>query len=234
MKNEQALLSLAEFDDGMALKITSLQKMNSYLFPVPLFKISSKFNKVIEVSLENGKLVLNSKNANYSYGSLFAIFKKAFEVFRISFEDKKNVLMLGLGGGSVAKYLAGEYDHLKIDAVELDPVIIDIANEYFELSDIKNITTICADANEFVRACIKKYDLILIDLFIDTEPPSFCFEEEFIKEISAMCSKKGQILFNQSMKVKLPEGEKLYSRYFERTVRKKILHNSILLMENPK
>lgn len=218
----------------MALKVTSLQKMNSYLFPVPIFKTSSKFNKVIEVSLENGKLVLNSKNANYSYGSLFAIFKKSFEVFRISFENKKNVLMLGLGGGSVVKYLASEFSHLNIDSVELDPVIIEVANEYFGLDEFKNITTICDDANEFVKTNTKKYDLILIDLFIDTEPPPFCFEDAFIKNISMLCSKKGQVLFNQSMKVKLPDGENQYSRYFERTVRKKILHNSILLMEHPK
>jgi cyclopropane fatty-acyl-phospholipid synthase-like methyltransferase len=218
----------------MALKITSLQKMNSYLFPVSIFRTSSKFNKVIEVSLENGKLVLNSKNANYSYGSLFAIFKKAFDVFRISFHDKKNVLMLGLGGGSVVKYLATEHPHLTIDAVELDPVIMEVANDYFELSEFKNITTICDDAREFVKASTNRYDLILIDLFIDTEPPLFCFEESFIKNISALCSKKGQVLFNQSMKVKLPDGENQYSRYFERAIQKRILHNSILLMEKPK
>ena len=44
------------------LPVLSNQKMNSYLFPVTIFKTSSRFNKVIEVSVENGNLVLNSKN----------------------------------------------------------------------------------------------------------------------------------------------------------------------------
>ncbi len=183
---------------------------------------------MIEVSLENGRLVLNSANANYSYGSLFAIFKKSFEAFQLSFKDKTYVLMLGLGGGSVVKYLASKFNHLKIDAVELDPVIIDVANTYFELASFKNISTICEDASVFVEKTTKKYDLILIDLFIDTAPPSFCLEAAFIDAIAKCCTEKtGEVIFNKSMTRDGRSAPLHYQKHFKNIITKNILNNQL-------
>ena len=71
----------------MALQITFFQKLFSYILPVSILKTKSEFNSSLEVTVENGKLVLNSANANYSYGSLFKIFKKAFVEFNVAPED---------------------------------------------------------------------------------------------------------------------------------------------------
>ena len=43
-------------------------KLLSYLIPINIHKQNSDINKTLEITWNNGKLVLDSKNTNYSYG----------------------------------------------------------------------------------------------------------------------------------------------------------------------
>jgi spermidine synthase len=61
------------------------------------------------------------------------------------------ILILGVGGGSVIKTLVDEIKFKgSITGVEIDPEIINIANTYFKLDEIKNLTIVIDDAFEFV------------------------------------------------------------------------------------
>jgi spermidine synthase len=53
-----------------------IQKIVSYLYPIKVKEISSERSGSLEVTLVNGKLVIDSENANYSYGSLQQVLKK--------------------------------------------------------------------------------------------------------------------------------------------------------------
>lgn len=182
----------------MEFKPTALQKLNSFILPVKILKTSSSFNPVLEITLENGRLVLNAAHANYSYGSLLDVFLQAFEHFRISFARKK-ILMLGMGAGSVAKHIAMKNSTVQIDAVEIDKVVIDLSINYFNLNRFPSIHIIHDDAFSYVEKCSQTYNLILVDLFIDNEPPDFSSKENFIKKLIELVSPKGEILINQSM-----------------------------------
>lgn len=111
------------------------KKLLSYLYPITLFKANSTISKTIEVTLSGGELVLDSKNANYSYGSLQRILRIGLK--RIGYSKivkMDNILVLGVAGGSVIKTLAQEIEYKgKITGVEIDPYIIDIANRFFKL-----------------------------------------------------------------------------------------------------
>jgi len=80
-----------------------------------------------------------------------------------------DVLLLGLGGGTIANNLRSMYK-CRIDAVELDERIPEIAKEYFNLSDSINI--FIDDARHYIETTNKKYDLIVIDLFRGESPPA--------------------------------------------------------------
>jgi predicted membrane-bound spermidine synthase len=175
-----------------------LKKLFSYLIPITILKQKSTLSKTIEVTWTDGKLVLNSKNTNYSYGNLQRILRRGLK--EIGFERIKSmhsILVLGVAGGSVIRTLVDEINFKgKITGIEIDKNIIDIANTYFYLDRIPNLEIIIDDANKYVSNSNFKFDLILIDIFQDSKMPAFLFESIFINRICALLQPKGFILFN--------------------------------------
>lgn len=174
------------------------KKILSYFIPVNLLRKDSEVSQRLEVTLNYGKLVLDSKNTNYSYGSLQRILRKGLHY--IGFERIRgfsNVLVLGVAGGSVIKTLSEDIGYKgKITGVEIDPKVIELANTYFGLADVPNCTIVIDDAFEFVLKTKDRYDLIIIDIFKDTVMPNFLFEEFFINRINFLLKVNGFILFN--------------------------------------
>ena len=175
-----------------------LKKLFSYIIPFNIFKQKSTISQTLEVTWTDGELVLDSKNTNYSYGSLQRILRKGLKF--IGFEKiqtMNQILVLGVAGGSVIKTLVDEiHFEGKITGVEIDKAIIEIANEYFHLDQIQNLEIVIDDAFEFVLKTKDKYDLIIIDVFQDVRMPNFLFEKFFIDRICFLLNSKGFILFN--------------------------------------
>jgi spermidine synthase len=175
-----------------------LKRLFSYFVPVTIYRENSPVSKSIEVTWNNGHLVLDSKNTNYSYGSLQRILRKGLK--NIGFEKVRNmehILVLGVAGGSVIKTLVDEVSYKgKITGVEIDPEIIAVANAWFKLDEIDNLEIIIDDAFEFVRKTDEKYDLIIIDVFQDENMPAFLFEQSFANRAGFLLNPKGYILFN--------------------------------------
>jgi spermidine synthase len=174
------------------------KKLFSYIIPLNIFKQKSTISQTLEVTWTDGELVLDSKNTNYSYGSLQRILRKGLKFIgfeRILAMDK--ILVLGVAGGSVIKTLVDEiHFEGKITGVEIDKYVIAIANEYFHLDQIQNLEIVIDDAFEFVLKTKEKYDLIIIDVFQDTNMPNFLFEKFFVDRICYLLNSKGFILFN--------------------------------------
>jgi len=174
------------------------KKWFSYFIPMLVYEKKSAVSKNLEVTWNNGELVLDSKNTNYSYGSLQRILRIGLK--SISFEKvakMKNILVLGVAGGSVIKTLVNEIKFSgKITGVEIDPEIINIANTYFALDQIPNLEIVIDDAFEFVLKTKESYDLIIIDIFQDTNMPNFLFEKFFANRLGYLLKSQGFLLFN--------------------------------------
>ncbi|SCY41059.1 Spermine/spermidine synthase [Flavobacterium anhuiense] len=153
---------------------------------------------MIEVTWANGELVLDTENTNYSYGSLQRILR--YGLRNIGYDkilEMEHILLLGVAGGSVVKTLVDEIAYKeKITGVEIDPDMIQIANEYFNLNQIKQLEVVIDDAFEFVLKTKDKYDLIIIDIFEDTHMPNFLFEKFFVDRVCTILKDNGFVLFN--------------------------------------
>ena len=216
------------------------KKLFSYVLPLNIHKQNSAISKNIEVTWTNGELVLDSKNTNYSYGSLQRILRKGLK--DIGFErilKMHTILVLGVAGGSVIKTLSEEIKYKgKITGVEIDPEIITIANSYFHLDQIPNCEIIIDDAFEFVLKTKEKYDLIIIDIFQDTTMPNFLFEEFFQNRTCFLLKEKGIILFNtMCLSEKENHRNKNYLKqvnaalFTARTIPRVEDHNELIILE---
>jgi spermidine synthase len=188
-----------------------VRKLFSYFIPINVYKKNSALSKSLEVTWNNGELVLDSKSTNYSYGSLQRILRKGLKYIGFDrIRTFESVLLLGVAGGSVIKTLVDEVQFIgKSTGVEIDEAVIKIANEYFELYKIPNIEIVIDDAFEYVLKTKKTYDLIIIDIFQDTTMPNFLFEDFFINRINSLLNLNGFILFNTMVISKLQEDRNL-------------------------
>ncbi len=79
--------------------------------------------------------------------------------------DINRILLLGLGGGAVVRQLQTLASFSTLDAIEIDPVHIKIAKQWFGVTH-KNINVRHADAIKWVKNNSgQQYDIIIDDLF---------------------------------------------------------------------
>ncbi|KIA86628.1 spermidine synthase [Flavobacterium sp. AED] len=220
-----------------------IKKIFSYLIPIKIYQSKSSLSKSIEVTWANGELVLDSENANYSYGSLQRILRIGLK--NIGFEKiaaMEHILVLGVAGGSVIKTLVDEIKFKgKITGVEIDSDIIKVANKYFALDKIPQLDIVIEDAFEFVLKTKNKYDLIIIDIFQDTAMPNFLFETFFINRICFLLKSRGFILFNTMIlnETQNIRNQKYVSEFYEnqfkiRTIPRIEIHNELIVIEKLK
>jgi spermidine synthase len=77
-----------------------------------------------------------------------------------------NVLMIGLGGGSLAKFIRKQRPQTQITAVEIDPRVIAAARSHFELpGNDATLNVIEGDGALYVRQHPASADVILLDGF---------------------------------------------------------------------
>jgi precorrin-6B methylase 2 len=168
-------------------------RLLSYIYPITK-KIESRFNGTLEITWFQGKKLLNTKNANYSYGSLEKILSVGFK--EIDVNKFQNILLLGLGGGNVVKTLHQKFNYKNsITAIEIDPVIIQVAEDEFGITQTDNLNIICTDAYDFVMNSKMDFDFIIVDLFLDDTIPEKFFTNEFWNRLIGA----NQLLFNASL-----------------------------------
>jgi spermidine synthase len=195
------------------------KKAISYLFPTKIKSGTTSKGQVYEINFENGYKVLNSQNANYSYGSLHQIMQKGiFESLKII--KPARILMLGLGGGSAVEILSKKCAWpFQIKAIEFDEDLVKFAHEEFNIGRYQMLKIEIADAFEWLKKASEDgYDLIIDDLFIDDQVPEPCFELDYLKNVSKHLTPHG-IYFRNMMNLRSDQ-QKAYEKNLEDTFSK--------------
>jgi spermidine synthase len=78
---------------------------------------------------------------------------------------RRRILILGLGGGSVARLARAMAPDAEIVGIELDPEVVRLARAHFELDDL-DIQVEIADALTWLENAEGRFDVILEDVFI--------------------------------------------------------------------
>ena len=180
-------------------KIPRYRHWLSYLTEQVLETASSEHNDYLHVSLVSGRLQLVAEDAIYSFGDYYLNFRKVFE--RFDFERlplRANVLILGLGLGSIPelleKYIGVEYNYV---AVEIDPVIIELAADYSLPALASPIEVVQADALAFLQLDARRYDLICVDVFQDATIPEHLCGPEFLTLLQDSLTPGGAVIYNR-------------------------------------
>jgi len=152
---------------------------------------------VIEVNINNGKVHIDGKNVNYSFGSLHHVFRKAIRYKSKRMADAKNTLILGFGAGSIAKILWDEKAYsTQITGVDFEPMMFELAEQHAGIRDFENLDLIVTDAEKYMKECKDGFDVVFIDLFIEDQIPSFCLTSDFILQVKHCLTPRGLVVWN--------------------------------------
>ncbi len=106
-------------------------------------------------------------------------------------------LLFGLGGGALAHFLLHHHPEARIDVVEKEALVIQLAHTYFKLPIRDNLRIINQDALDFLATSdASGYHLILLDIFGAGAMAPALFMPELYQSIRDRLSSKGILAIN--------------------------------------
>ncbi|KAM4628820.1 eEF1A lysine and N-terminal methyltransferase [Polymixia lowei] len=117
-----------------------------------------------------------------------------------------SVLLVGLGGGGLPQFLRDFVPGASVEVVELDPVVLAVAKEWFGFRPDDRLTVTLGDGLERITALEKKggclFDVIIFD--VDSKdttvgmscPPSSFVETSFLEKVHSLLAPRGVFMLN--------------------------------------
>jgi len=176
--------------------------------PITIYSVDSAYNGHIEV-LEVGhtkKLKVDGidQSVNWQSPSIEkTVWGKTVALLQREQPDLKNTLVLGLGGGTIPHLISKHLPDTYIVSVEIDPVMVNVAKEYFELDTIPNHQIIVNDALRVVSSPEEfhlnkmSFQSLIVDIHIGEKYPDLGNSGNFIDAVRDMVVPGGLIVFNR-------------------------------------
>lgn len=130
----------------------------------------------------------------------------------------KRVLMIGLGGGTGAKKFWHDDPGITIDVVEVDPMVVDVAQRFFDVHPNDRLRIHLSDGRTFLNQSAERWDLIIIDAYTtnrygDTIPPHLA-TREFFDGVASHLTAGGILHFHCAFSPLLPALERTIGSVF--------------------
>ncbi|HVK54919.1 MAG TPA: polyamine aminopropyltransferase [Burkholderiales bacterium] len=109
----------------------------------------------------------------------------------------KHVLMIGLGGGSLAKFIYHRIPEASVIAVEINPQVVAAANNFFCLPpEDDRFRTVIADGAEYVAGHPEGCDVLIVDGYEDGTMPEVLGSQSFYEHAFAALRSNGLMVIN--------------------------------------
>ncbi|MBK7409305.1 MAG: hypothetical protein IPL49_07235 [Saprospirales bacterium] len=201
------------------MEIPRWKKWLSYFVEWHVESAPSSINPHLYVSLSRGRYQLSTARAIYSFGDLYENFTRSFRRMKTEDLQVENVLLLGLGLGSVPFMLERVFQkNFHYTAVEIDESVIYLANKYVLSSLQSPVEVVCTDALAYVQQCTQTYDLIAMDIFLEDVIPGEFESVEYLRQLASLLTPHGVLLFNRLSRT--PEDLRRTQTYYRQIFRR--------------
>lgn len=141
---------------------------------------------------------LSAQSAMYLESDELALnYTKYYHLLRHFKPDFQNTLMIGGAAYSFPKDYLRIYPDKKIDVVEIDSQMTELARQYFKLQDNPNLKIFHEDGRIFLNRNQTKYDVILVDAFTSIYSVPFQLTTiEAVREMEKSLQDDGVVILN--------------------------------------
>ncbi len=115
------------------------------------------------------------------------------DLTREFFQTPGELLLIGLGGGSIVKRFARE--GWMVEAIEIDPVVVEFARKHFGLDPSEGVIY-PMDGRQFLITQDKTYDVIVMDAFGSSSIPFHLVTQESFALIASHLKAGGIFALN--------------------------------------
>jgi len=123
------------------------------------------------------------------------IFESLFSKNRID-----HILLVGLGGGTLPRAIQNSLPYAKLDIVEINPSVANIAFKFFDFKMSKNTKLYIENITKFVEPSkLDQYDAIILDAFNSHDIPEDLVTKIFIINITQKLKPGGILIVNTLM-----------------------------------
>ena len=131
---------------------------------------------------------------------LHSMYARAMMGWLLFKDDPGEVLMIGLGGGSLAKYMLYQFDECKIKVIEYRRSVVKIARSHFDLPLDPRLKIIIGDGGHFIRQRSLthrgQYGLLMIDAFDHQGMADSVCGEAFFDDCKTLLKEDGILAIN--------------------------------------
>lgn len=113
--------------------------------------------------------------------------------------DPENVLIIGLGGGTLSSALGQVLPDAVIDTVEIDPAVVQVASEHFGYRQSDRQRVFLEDGRAFIERTHRegrRYDMVMLDAFDVNYIPPHLLTQEFLQHVRAILEPDGVLVAN--------------------------------------
>ncbi|CAF0982081.1 unnamed protein product [Adineta steineri] len=174
-----------------------------------LTKQGSKYNSSIIISQCGSKRIMHFNsllNGSQAQIDLNRIDYPCFDYIQLMITsliyypfvlDEKNILIIGLGGGTLARAIRKIYPMSFITIIEIDPLVNEMAQKYFFFQEDSRMKVFLMDGRTFLKNLSNQnhYDIIFLDAYdFNSGLPSHMKTQEFFFELKNCLNQNGGLL----------------------------------------
>lgn len=114
--------------------------------------------------------------------------------------DIHSVLFVGLGGASAPRRFRHDYPEVQIDIVEIDPVVLEVAKQFFHFKEDDHMRVTIEDGRVYLQRTRKTFDLIVMDAYSSSpygaSVPFHLATKEFFEIAARRLTDRGILMYN--------------------------------------
>jgi len=108
----------------------------------------------------------------------------------------QQVLVIGMGGGTIPKRYLEDYPAVRVDVVDIDPEVVEVAHRFFGVPRGGRLRAFAQDGRRFVQQAPERYDHVLMDAYLRDTLPFHLTTREFFQEVRAKLRLGGVFVVN--------------------------------------
>ncbi|OGA43951.1 MAG: hypothetical protein A3G25_08435 [Betaproteobacteria bacterium RIFCSPLOWO2_12_FULL_63_13] len=128
-------------------------------------------------------------------------------------EEPGRFLVVGLGGGTLPMFLRKYYPNAAIDAVDIDPAVVDVAKKFFGFREDDLMNAHVGDGRRFIEKLRQPYDVIFLDAFGSNSIPAHLTTREFLQAVRRAVTPGGVVVGNLWSRISNPLYDSMVRTY---------------------